>query len=226
MFNRASYGNSVGDGFGVLEVTGGVPVEDGQPPLFVPLKRTELTGEIAGLLASLCLTHTYSFSRQQCDRTLEAVYRCPSDNLPQRPNASGTGAYRYSYSWNDFVALPDTYSSFKGQRFGFLWNGKITSVRRPAEIILLICEDEKTLDDGCYRPDPTKWGNGSVNVVASRHMSQIKKASGNVWHGDNGLTDNARGNVSFFDGHAEFFDRKDATRQRYTGSPNADPNPY
>jgi Ca-activated chloride channel family protein len=77
MFNRASYDNSVGDGFGVLEVTGGVPVEEGQFRLFVPLRRTELTGEIAGPLASLRLVHTYCYSREQCDKTLEAVYRFP-----------------------------------------------------------------------------------------------------------------------------------------------------
>jgi prepilin-type N-terminal cleavage/methylation domain-containing protein/prepilin-type processing-associated H-X9-DG protein len=181
---------------------------------------------LARYLGAKQVVHTSADQANRVNTTLEAVYRCASDNLPQRPNASGTGAYRYSYSWNDFVALPDTYSGFKGQRFGFTWNGKITSIRRPSDIILLICEDEKTLDDGCYRPDPTKWGNGSVNVVASRHMNQIKKASGNVWKGDNGLTDNARGNVSFFDGHVEFFDRKDATRQRHTGSLNTDPNPY
>jgi prepilin-type N-terminal cleavage/methylation domain-containing protein/prepilin-type processing-associated H-X9-DG protein len=170
--------------------------------------------------------HTNADQANRVNFTLESVFRCPSDNLPQRPNASGTGAYRYSYSMNDFVTLPDTYGSAKGQRFGFIWNGKLTSIRRAAEIVLFICEDEKTLDDGCYRPDPTKWGNGSVNVLASRHMNQIKKASGNVWKGDNNQTDNARGNVSFCDGHGEFFDRKDATRQKYTGNPTPDPTPY
>ena len=175
-------------------------------------------------LGAKYVLHTTPDQANQVNSMLEAVYRCPSDNLPQRPNASGTGPYRYSYSMNDYIAAPAQFGTTK--RFDFIWTGKLVSIRAASEKILFICEDEKTLDDGCYRPDPTKWGNGSVNVVASRHMNQIRKASGNNWKGDNNQTDNARGNVSFCDGHAEFFDRKDATRQKYTGSPNPDPTPY
>ncbi len=73
MFNRAAFENSRPDGFSVLEV---VPEAEG-PRRFVPLKRTELAGEVAGPLASLRLTQTYGYSREQCDRALEAVYRFP-----------------------------------------------------------------------------------------------------------------------------------------------------
>jgi prepilin-type processing-associated H-X9-DG protein len=45
-------------------------------------------------------------------------------------------------------------------------------------------------------------------------MTQIKKARGSVWKGDGATTDDAYGNVSFCDGHGEFFGRKDALRQR------------
>ncbi|MGQ9712988.1 MAG: VIT domain-containing protein [Desulfotomaculales bacterium] len=43
----------------------------------MPLKRTELTGEIIGPLASLRLTQIYGYSSKQCDKVLEAVYRFP-----------------------------------------------------------------------------------------------------------------------------------------------------
>jgi len=76
MFNPNVYQNSRPDGIAVLEI---LPEEgDGEPPRrFVPLKRTELTGEVAGPLASLRLVQTYGYSREQCDRTLEALYRFP-----------------------------------------------------------------------------------------------------------------------------------------------------
>src|SRR4030042_6331308 len=77
MFNRAVYVNSRPDGIGVLEVAKGEEAIKEQPRLFVPLKRTELRGEIAGPLASLHLTQVYGYSKEQMDKVLEAVYRFP-----------------------------------------------------------------------------------------------------------------------------------------------------
>jgi Ca-activated chloride channel family protein len=77
MFNRAAYENSRPGGIGVLEVLNGADKGKDQPRLFVPLKRTELRGEIAGPLASLFLTQIYSYSREELDKVLEAVYRFP-----------------------------------------------------------------------------------------------------------------------------------------------------
>jgi Ca-activated chloride channel family protein len=77
MFNRAAYENSRPGGIGVLEVANGAEPGGDQPRLFVPLKRTELSGEIAGPLASLQLTQVYGYSRAQMDKVLEAVYRFP-----------------------------------------------------------------------------------------------------------------------------------------------------
>jgi prepilin-type processing-associated H-X9-DG protein len=34
------------------------------------------------------------------------------------------------------------------------------------------------------------------------------------------------GNVAFADGHGEYMSRKDALRQRYTGTPAKDPDDY
>jgi Ca-activated chloride channel family protein len=77
MFNRAAYENSRPDGIGVLEVENGAEAGKEQPRLFVPLKRTELRGKIAGPLASLRLTQVYGYTKQQMDKVLEAVYRFP-----------------------------------------------------------------------------------------------------------------------------------------------------
>jgi Ca-activated chloride channel family protein len=43
----------------------------------VPLKRTELFGEVAGPLASLRLVQTFGYERAQSDKVLEAAYRFP-----------------------------------------------------------------------------------------------------------------------------------------------------
>lgn len=72
MFSRAAYWNSRPDGVGVLEIADG-----GEARWFVPLRRTAVSGEIAGPLAALRITHTYGYSRAECDQVLEAVYRFP-----------------------------------------------------------------------------------------------------------------------------------------------------
>ena len=74
MFNPRYFENSRPDGFGVLEVVGDGA---GESRRFVPLKRTELRGEVAGPLAGLRLTQVFGYSAEQCDRVLEAVYRFP-----------------------------------------------------------------------------------------------------------------------------------------------------
>ena len=77
MFNRGAYENSGPDGIGVLEVRDGEEAGKGEPRLFVPLKRTELRGEVAGPLASLHLVQVFGYTKEQMDKVLEAVYRFP-----------------------------------------------------------------------------------------------------------------------------------------------------
>ncbi len=76
MFNPRAFHNSRPDGIAVLEVVG-KEEEGGAPRLFVPLKRTQLSGEVAGPLAALRVTHTYGYSKGQCPEVIEAVYRFP-----------------------------------------------------------------------------------------------------------------------------------------------------
>jgi Ca-activated chloride channel family protein len=77
MFNRGAYENSGPDGIGVLEVRDGEEAGKGEPRMFVPLKRTELRGEVAGPLASLHLIQVFGYTKEQMDKVLEAVYRFP-----------------------------------------------------------------------------------------------------------------------------------------------------
>ncbi len=77
MFNRRAYENSRPDGIGVLEIVDAEESREDQQRLFVPLKRTELTGEIFGPLGSFRLTQVYGYSKKQLDMVIEAAYRFP-----------------------------------------------------------------------------------------------------------------------------------------------------
>ena len=140
------------------------------------------------------------------DETIRQIYRCPSDPIQGRkfPQGSAQDLYEYSYSINRWAA-----STKAGQ------TRVITKLRPAAERILYICEDEITIDDGVFNPNPANWGVGNINAIASRHESRFKPQSVD-----------ARGNVSFVDGHGEFMSRKDALRQKYTGNPTPDPPGY
>src|SRR5262245_27303377 len=71
MFNPAAYENSQPDGHPVLEIVEEKPGGEPGLRLFVPLRRTELTGDVTGPLAALKLTQVFGYTRAQCDRVLE-----------------------------------------------------------------------------------------------------------------------------------------------------------
>jgi prepilin-type N-terminal cleavage/methylation domain-containing protein/prepilin-type processing-associated H-X9-DG protein len=168
--------------------------------------------------------------------TLEELYRCPSDNIEARPKFAdnppngGKGVTRYSYAMNFLVANPvkgianpgndgKTYAT--NARYGWTFTGKISSIRRPSETVLLICEDEQLLDDGLFNPNPSQWASGQCEMVASRHQGKWTKARN--FTNPTQENQDARGNVTFCDGHGEFMSRKDALRSRYSGRPDPDP---
>jgi prepilin-type processing-associated H-X9-DG protein len=175
------------------------------------------------------ITHTNPADANTIATNLQSVFRCPSDILEARPNIPPDKAkYRYSYSMNDWYAFPiqnfanAPYNAVKGARVDSTFNGKISSVRGPSEKLMLVDEDQNTIDDGTFRGTPTAWINKtSVNTVADRHEARKKKTSGLT--AGTGQTEDARGNVTFWDGHGEFMSRKDAIRRRYSGSPEPDP---
>jgi Ca-activated chloride channel family protein len=76
LFNNQLYENSRGGGIGLLQVTGGVEAKEEQQ-LFVPLKDSVLRGEVTGPLGALTLVQTYAYSRDECDKVLQAAYRFP-----------------------------------------------------------------------------------------------------------------------------------------------------
>jgi prepilin-type N-terminal cleavage/methylation domain-containing protein/prepilin-type processing-associated H-X9-DG protein len=155
--------------------------------------------------------------------TLESLFRCPSDNLLQRPNApSGKCVYRYSYSLNDYVAGVNKAATPGTARFSWTWTGKLTSVKKPSDIVMYVCEDEKTLDDGAFRANPSQWASARINAVADRHEMK-RKGSASIADPSQ-MNQDARGNVGFCDGHAEFYSRKEALQRHHSGAPVVTPD--
>ena len=160
----------------------------------------------------------------------DEIFRCPSD----RPEAhflngadTSRGTYMYSYSMNRLYTMNVvTVSGYPtGQRFDGKFNGRINSIKNPGDKVLIICQDEKTADDGSFTPNAKAFVDGKVcDLVASRHESKVRKASSKI--NPNQGNEEARGNVGFADGHVAFFSRKDALRQRYSGSPVPEPDGF
>src|SRR4029079_3877672 len=93
-------------------------------------------------------------------------------------------------------------------RFNWTWTGKLVSVRSPSEVVMFVCEDEKTIDDGAFRANPSQWATGRINAVADRHEIKSKgaRSTGDLTQ----MNVDAKGNVAFCDGHVEFYSRKEA----------------
>lgn len=161
---------------------------------------------------------------------------CPSDDRLARANGADNGrnVYRYSYSMNWFYMNPVVtavvrppsqqrgITSFKkGERVDGIFTGKIHSIKAPSEKVLVVCEDEQTIEDGTFVADSWQYVNGqAINAVAARHENKRKRAASATVN--NIGNEDSRGNVVFADGHGEFFTRKDALRRRYSGNPNYD----
>lgn len=74
MFHPAIYENSRPDGIGVLEI---VQKKENGIRQFVPLKQSEVRGEVVGPLADLRLRQVFGYSQHQSTKTIEARYRFP-----------------------------------------------------------------------------------------------------------------------------------------------------
>ncbi len=146
----------------------------------------------------------------------QAVLRCPSDVLWNRPDYTTTnGKYFYSYTLNNLMQSLDPNIRTDGaylpinQKTGkqFEVAGKLVRVRRPAEKILLVEEAEGTVEDGCFDPTDGK------RLLAVRHDHTARTPPDSpagfvvvngVWTVWNG---NCKGNVAFCDGHADYVTR-------------------
>ena len=73
MFNPNYIANAPEGCVAMLEVLG---KERGQM-LFVPLRHVEISGEVTGPVAGMQVVYVFGFTKEQCSRVLEAVYRFP-----------------------------------------------------------------------------------------------------------------------------------------------------
>jgi prepilin-type processing-associated H-X9-DG protein len=190
--------------------------------------------------------HKTADEANQIGATVEEVFRCPSDRLEGHmkhsgDNNGGRGLYRYSYSLNAMVSVRDgspwgvnapSTGGAPPPPGGGNWaadarawgkfSGKVSSIKNSSEVILFVCEDELTVDDGLFSPNPYNWGGGLIQAVATRHDNKFFKAKGNAF-GVADKNENGYGIVSFCDGHAARISRVDALRQKHSGNPYPDP---
>jgi type II secretory pathway pseudopilin PulG len=179
---------------------------------------------LAKYLGARYITHATPLDANGVNPTLESVYRCPSDNLQQRLHNNN---YRYSYSCNELLVtpvrqyLPVPGGTPAGARNGFTFNGRYSSLKRTSDLVIYICEDEQTIDDAQFRANPFNWHTAKVNGVAGRH--RLRKADAKQGSSSTVKNVDTLGNAGFLDGHAAIISRKDALRQKHTGSVLADP---
>jgi prepilin-type N-terminal cleavage/methylation domain-containing protein/prepilin-type processing-associated H-X9-DG protein len=162
-----------------------------------------------------------------------SVFRCPGDDVQQRP-ANPTQPYYYSYGLNDWVnALSATKAVINGTpgvnvgKYPYIrswgtFNGKITSIRNPANIVMFGDEDSIIIFDGILKLDASQWAlTSGVVTISARHYG-INSATASKALGTT-VNQDGYGNASFCDGHAEVTSRKDVLRSLHCGNPVPDP---
>ena len=176
MFNRAAYWNTRPDGVGVLEVADG-----GDVRRFVPLQRTAVSGEIAGPLAALRVTHTYGYSRAECDRVLEAVYRFP---LPGDAAVTGLvvrfGAVEITAELQDRERAEATYAEAQGRG-----EQAALATRESPDVFTLrvtgLKPDEPIVVETAYvqlaRPTATGWSIRLPLTTAPRYVREDERGA-------------------------------------------------
>ncbi len=104
------------------------------------------------------------------------------------------------------------------ERFGYNYNGKISSIRPASQVELLLDEDESTIHNGLFNPNPIEYlsQNSTAELLAVRHRVQSDFILGNT-------RSTFGGNVVFADGHGEAMTTKDVLRQVHSSSPISDP---
>ena len=108
------------------------------------------------------------------------LLRCPADDITRRPRVLTPDPYVYSYTMNMFFSSYHTPT-------------KYTNVKDPAVKLLVVEEDERSLDDGNWHPELV--GSNIENFLSTRHDKDKQTVQG-------------RGNAAFADGHADFVTRK------------------
>jgi prepilin-type N-terminal cleavage/methylation domain-containing protein/prepilin-type processing-associated H-X9-DG protein len=122
---------------------------------------------------------------------------CPSDDVTSHKTGGAGGGYFYSYAMN---CLMDA---------RLKTTPKVTGIRESTEKVMLVEEDDQTIDDGYWSP-PTYDTAGNVvrgggNLLAVRHDRRKHQPDSTTTPLPNA---DLRGNVLFVDGHAEFASRE------------------
>jgi prepilin-type processing-associated H-X9-DG protein len=145
------------------------------------------------------LTKTSAIGRHMGKFTAQ-VFHCPSDNPEMRTrfDSSGMGPRRYEFSY------------VMNGRFASNWTPagpRLAATQNPTAKMLVLEEDELSLDDGHYWPDG--YGGPLENFLGTRHARprlrdwQRWQQFGQAQRPDR----NERGNVAFADGHVEAITR-------------------
>jgi prepilin-type N-terminal cleavage/methylation domain-containing protein/prepilin-type processing-associated H-X9-DG protein len=131
------------------------------------------------------------------------VFRCPSDSCDVRPPHSySQWQYLYSYSMNSWIAQNQTLY----QLYWHHWC-RTQDIVNSSEVILLVDEDDQSIDDGSWLPAGIEEPSGQFvhNQISNRHDVNRDaidaSSSGNY-------DPSTRGNVAFCDGHGEFVTRQ------------------
>jgi prepilin-type N-terminal cleavage/methylation domain-containing protein/prepilin-type processing-associated H-X9-DG protein len=147
---------------------------------------------------------------------VKKIYICPTDDVNAHLKNSGHPPYPYSYAINSRLNLwePGATAPFQDDSYYDKHDvaTKITEVRIPAEKILFFEEDDASIDDGSGRLL-------TPNLLAVRHDRRNQNSPTiniNLLSGSISVpASEARGNVVFCDGHADFVTRAYAHHPRH-----------
>jgi prepilin-type processing-associated H-X9-DG protein len=127
--------------------------------------------------------------------------------------------YRFSYTMNMYMNSeappPGAPAGYEGKHWNRGQTPRVTSINRAAEKILVVEENERTINDGLWvpgnYPDPqNRTSTWAVNYDYLSVRHDTRKAEFNDPRNFAGrlLDQTKRGNVLFVDGHVDFVTRR------------------
>jgi prepilin-type N-terminal cleavage/methylation domain-containing protein/prepilin-type processing-associated H-X9-DG protein len=134
------------------------------------------------------------------------VFRCPSDDVRVRPRGNPTERYEYTYTFN-FLFASNPQPGMPQVRAG--------RVRNASEKILVVEEDDMSLDDGNFHP--MIIGHFYENFLGTRHARPSRR-DWQKWNARAPATRpdrDERGNAAFADGHAGLVTREYTWDERH-----------
>lgn len=177
MFNDNFFENARQGGAAQLEVLG----REAEELAFVPLRRAEISGEVTGPLAGMQVVHVFGFTRQQCRRVVEAVYRFP---LPGDAAVTGVsvrfGDVEIEAKLDGRMAAQASYERAKRER-----HQAALVTREAADVFTLqiagIRPDEEVRVETAYvqlaRPEGRGWSLRLPLTVPVRYSSGAEQGS-------------------------------------------------